>query len=123
MKPQSAKAKGRKFQQLLAKEIRSLFNLPEPDVKSTSMGASGIDIQLSDKARQVFPYAIEAKAHKKFSIFSTWKQALANAEKEDLKPLLIIKQDYEKEPLVILSLSEFLSFFKPDKIIKKDDNE
>jgi len=48
MKTQSAKAKGRKLQQWTRDQILDVYNhLEEDDVRSTSMGASGSDVQLS----------------------------------------------------------------------------
>lgn len=62
MKPQSRKSKGREFQKTLVAQIYEAFpELEEGDVEWCSMGAGGIDIILSPKARRVFPISIEAK--------------------------------------------------------------
>jgi hypothetical protein len=59
MKPRSAKAKGRRFQQEVRDALLSNFPFLEPDdIRSTSMGASGEDILLSPAARRVYPYSI-----------------------------------------------------------------
>lgn len=105
---QSKKAKGRKLQQKIQKDIIETFNLSENDVRSTSMGASGCDILLSDAARALFPYAIECKAQEKLSIPAWWQQTSENAEKEQLTPLLVFKQS-RKKPLVCLRWEDFLS--------------
>ena len=70
MRPSSCKAKGRRFQQQIAADILAAFpNLGEDDVRSTSMGASGEDIQLSTSARTLFPYSVEAKNQRRqFSV-------------------------------------------------------
>ena len=48
MRPQSCKSKGRRFQQKVARAILDVFpHLTEDDVRSTSMGAPGEDIQMS----------------------------------------------------------------------------
>ena len=53
MKPSSCKAKGRRLQQRVAQSIRDAFaGLAEEDVRSTSMGAGGEDVQLSSQARE-----------------------------------------------------------------------
>lgn len=104
---QSKKAKGRKLQQKIQKDIIETFNLSENDVRSTSMGASGCDILLSDAARAVFPYAIECKAQEKLSIPAWWIQTCENAEKEQLSPLLIFKQS-RKDILICLKWSDFI---------------
>ncbi len=111
MKTSSAKAKGRKLQQLVRDKIIEVFKLDPEDCKSTSMGASGVDIQLSSSAYQKFPYAVECKSRAKISIYEMWEQATANKGKYD--PLLIIKAN-NKKPLAVIDLDEFmdLAFYK-----------
>jgi hypothetical protein len=61
----SAKAKGRLGQQEVRDAILEKFPELEPDdVKSTSMGSSGEDIQLSPAARKLLPISIEVKRRK-----------------------------------------------------------
>lgn len=60
-KPQSRKAKGRALQQHARDRITAIFGLEEGDVESRSMGAGGVDIMLSPKARLVCPLSIECK--------------------------------------------------------------
>ena len=107
MKTSSKKAKGRLLQKLIAELIQERFNLSPNDVKSTSMGAQGIDVQLSDKAREKFPYAIEAKNLARIAIYKHWDQAKINAKKENLMPALVIKQNHS-EPLIVLNLKDFI---------------
>ena len=111
IKTRSAKNKGKRLQNKVALLIRELFNLSDKDVKSTTMGESGLDIQLSEAAREKFPYAIECKKHARFAIYNIFKQAKANATKEKLTALLIIEQD-RSEPLAILTLEDFLKLLK-----------
>jgi len=62
MRPQSAKAKGRVFQQDIRDLILKTYpQLENDDVKSTSMGAGGEDVQLSPAARKILPIQIECK--------------------------------------------------------------
>lgn len=83
IKTSSAKAKGRKFQQSLRDRILAKFaeELEEGDVVSTSMGAGGVDVQLSPLAKRVFPVSIEAKATRKHPAMAEMKQAQANIYK------------------------------------------
>ena len=79
MKPQSAKSKGRRLQQVIAASIREHFPiLTEDDVRSTSMGAPGEDVQLSSLARSLFPYSIEAKNQERLNIWAAIDQANAH---------------------------------------------
>jgi hypothetical protein len=107
------KAKGRKLQQFVAKLIQDTFGLSELDVRSTSMGAQGVDVQLSSKALTYFPYAVECKCVEKVNIWEALVQASANAVEESnktgltIQPLVVVKKSH-KEPVVILQLSAFM---------------
>jgi len=73
MNPQSRKAKGRRLQKEVVSKIQNVFNLSDNDVRSTSMGVSGVDIQLSDAALKVFPFAVECKAQESLNIWEALK--------------------------------------------------
>ena len=47
MKPQSAKAKGRKLQQWFRDLLIKILNSNTEDIQSTSMGAGGEDIKMA----------------------------------------------------------------------------
>lgn len=105
MKPQSAKAKGRGFQQRVRDLLLSAFLTLEPDdVKSTSMGASGEDVMLSPAARKVFPYQIECKAKARAQVYTWYEQAQTHGSHE---PVVFIKQD-RKKPLVVVDAEHFI---------------
>jgi len=79
MKPQSAKAKGRNFEKALVEILYEEFpELEEGDIEWRSMGAAGIDLMLSPKARKVFPVSIEAKSTKIKPGPAAMEQAKAN---------------------------------------------
>jgi hypothetical protein len=64
----SSKAKGRLGQQEIRDKILKTFPELEPDdVRSTAMGQSGEDIQLSPKARKLLPISAEVKRRKTLS--------------------------------------------------------
>lgn len=108
MKTQSAKAKGRRLQQEVAKLIQTVYSLSSDDVRSTSMGAGGVDILLSKDAKVKFPYSVECKNQEKLkTIYNMWAQTKANAQIETL-PLLVIKCNKER-PLVVMDLADFLT--------------
>ena len=61
----NAKAKGRLGQQEVRDRLLETFPDLEPDdIKSTVMGDSGEDIQLSPAARKIIPLTIEVKRRK-----------------------------------------------------------
>ena len=104
MTPQAAKAKGR-FLQKWTKEIilKSFPTLEDDDVRSTSMGADGEDVQLSPAARKVVPYQIECKNKAKSQIHTYYAQAKSHGKHE---PLVIVKMDRDI-PLAVLSAETF----------------
>lgn len=113
MKTSSAKQKGRKLQQWTRDVLLGLFDgLTNNDIRSTSMGASGEDVQLSEAARRKIPYQIETKAYATFAIYKHYEQAAAHGDHE---PLLVIKGNHKK-PLVVMDAGEFF------KLIKKVSN-
>jgi hypothetical protein len=94
MNTKTRKAKGKGFQNDLTVDIRAKFNLPDEDVVSNGMGQPGMDIQLSERARQVFPFAVECKRQESLNIWESLKQAEYNAEKENLVPAVAFKRNY-----------------------------
>ena len=119
MKIQSAKAKGRRLQQQIASDILNAFPaLEDDDVRSTSMGAHGEDVQLSPRARDIFPYSIEAKNQERLNIWSAIEQAKTNCK--GLNPLVIFHKNHETT-YVALPWKHFLSFFTLD--VPKVDSE
>lgn len=107
---QSAKAKGRKLQQYVRDKLLEYSEGLEPDdVKSTSMGASGEDVQLSPAARKQWPISVECKAKKAFAFYKDYEQAEANCP-EGSQPILVCKGD-RKKPMVIISADWFFKEF------------
>jgi len=109
VKPSSAKAKGRNFQKWVRDHIL-LVNpeLTADDVRSTSMGASGEDVQLSSAARKLVPYQIECKSKAAYSVYTDYAQAMTHGKYE---PLLMIKAN-GKKPLAIVDAEHFLSLLR-----------
>lgn len=107
MTPQSAKSKGRRLQQWVRDQLLKHPTLEKDDVKSTSMGAGGEDVQLSPAARVVFPFQIECKNKKTYSVYKDYKQA---CEHGNYTPVLVIKQD-QHTPLVVVDAEWFFQEF------------
>lgn len=88
----SKKARGRNLQKEVVRIILEAFpELDESDVRSTSMGKSGEDVQLSSSAQSRFNFATECKNVEKLNIWEAIKQS------EDPKrkgiPLLVFKRN------------------------------
>ena len=78
-------------------------SLHPDDVRSTSMGAGGEDVQLSPLARKHFPYQVECKSMKSFAVYKYYDQA---KEHGGYEPILFIKADRRK-PLVVMDAEHF----------------
>lgn len=92
MRPQSAKAKGRRLQQAIVADLYRTFPTLRPgDIRSTSMGAGGEDVQLSAAARALIPYSIEAKNQERVNVWAAMEQAEANCG--DATPLVVMKKN------------------------------
>ena len=100
MKTSSAKSKGRRLQQWVRDQILETFpSLTQYDVRSTSMGAGGVDVQLSTAALRACPFAIECKNVESLNVWKAFEQAESNAG--DYEPLLVIKRN-GKAPLAVI---------------------
>ena len=110
MKPQSAKAKGRNLQKWVRDLLLESFpQLEEDDVRSTSMGAGGEDLQLSPAARKLFGFSIECKNQERLNVWDAYDQASANSGKHE--PLLVMKKN-RKKPLVVIDAETFIQIIK-----------
>lgn len=110
MKPRSAKAKGRRFQQ----EVRDLLlklapELEPDDVRSTSMGAGGEDILFSPAARRIYPLSIECKNVEKIRIWDGIDQARENCGPHI--PAVVFKKNGE-EPYIAVPFMKFLEILR-----------
>jgi len=101
---QSRKAKGRRFQQYIAKRISELLGIPwgsEELIRSREMGQKGVDVVLIGEALERLNLAIECKNQEKFNIPAWVKQTKEN-QKEGTEWALFCKRNHE-DPIVIIS--------------------
>lgn len=96
MKPKAAKAKGRAMCQKLRDEIILTFPDLEPDdVRITSSGAMGEDLQLSPAARRRMPFAIECKNTESLNIWNAINQARSHAKGTSHVPMVAFTRNRE----------------------------
>jgi len=106
----SRKAKGRALQAWVRDTILKYSpSLEKADVKSTSMGASGEDVQLSPAARKQYPVSIECKSRANYAFYKDYDQAVCNAP-EGTEPLLVAKSNHRR-PVVIVDADWFFKQF------------
>ena len=107
MSAKSAKAKGRRLQNLTRDQLRDAFpSLEEDDIKSQTMGMPGEDIVLSPAARKLIEYSFECKNKERLDLWKSLEQAEENSA--DRAPVLVIKRNRSKVYAVI----EFNSFIE-----------
>ena len=118
MKPSSAKSKGRKHQQYVRDMILKVHpSLTEDDVRSTSMGAGGEDIQLSTAARALHPLSYECKHRASYAFYKDYDQAATNAPKGS-EPILVAKANHRR-PVAIIDYEYFLNHYQPRKVRRR----
>ena len=105
MKPQSAKGKGRRFQQWVRDMLIEHRNIHPEDIESRSMGAGGEDLIMVRDARSKFPFSIECKNVEKLNVYEAYSQAEANSGKHE--PILFMKKN-RKKPLVVVDAEWFI---------------
>ncbi len=73
------------------------------------MGHSGEDVQLSPRARESFPFAVECKSKAAFAGYTMFDQARSNAGPHI--PIAVVKANNRK-PLVMIDLDDFMNLLK-----------
>ena len=109
MKTQSAKAKGRRFQQWVRDQLIEKLEVHPEDVESRSMGAGGEDLIMARAARAKFPMSIECKNQESVNVWKSYEQAAENSG--EYEPIVVIKRNQSK-PLVVIDAEYFVSMFK-----------
>ena len=107
----SAKAKGRLGQQEVRDRLLQNFpDLHPDDIKSTVMGDTGADIQLSPAARKLIPLSIEVKRRKDGlkTAYTYVEQAVKHGDGE---PVVFFRAD-RKPWLVIVDMEHYMDLIK-----------
>ena len=113
MKPQSAKAKGRRLQQEFRKQLIEELDIHPEDIESRSMGAGGEDLIMARAARAKFPYSVECKNQEKVNVWKAYEQSDSNSK--DYEPVVIIKKNNFK-PLVVVDAEHFIKLHKQEEV-------
>ena len=117
MKPQSAKAKGRRVQQQFRELLIEELGIHPEDIESRSMGAGGEDLIMARAARQKFPYSIECKNVEKLNVWEAYKQAEENSK--DYEPVVVMKKNNHKT-LVVIDAEHFVKIHKDSNLSKEE---
>ena len=106
MKTQSAKAKGRRLQQLFRDLLIEKLDIHPEDIESRSMGAGGEDLIMARSAREKFPYSVECKNQEKINLWESYNQAQQNSK--NYEPVVILKRNNSK-PLILVDAEYFVN--------------
>ena len=115
MKPQSAKAKGRRLQQQFRELLIEELGIHPEDIESRSMGAGGEDLIMARAAREKFPYSIECKNVEKLNVWEAYKQAEENSK--NYEPVVVMKKNNLKT-LVVIDAEHFVKIHKDSNLSK-----
>ena len=100
MKPRSAKNKGVRLQNWIRDQILETYHtLESEDVRPAIMGENGVDIKLTQKAKALFPFEIEAKNVQSINVWKSFDQAESNSGER--QALLVIKKN-RRAPLAVV---------------------
>ena len=115
MRPQSAKAKGRRLQQQFRELLIEELGIHPEDIESRSMGAGGEDLIMARAAREKFPYSIECKNVEKLNVWEAYKQAEENSK--NYEPVVVMKKNNHKT-LVVIDAEHFVKIHKDFNLSK-----
>ena len=115
MRPQSAKAKGRRLQQQFRELLIEKLGIHPEDIESRSMGAGGEDLIMARAAREKFPYSIECKNVEKLNVWEAYKQAEENSK--NYEPVVVMKKNNHKT-LVVIDAEHFVKIHKDFNLSK-----
>lgn len=114
IKISSAKAKGRRLQQWVAKQISKLLGIPhgrDELIQSRPMGQAGTDIILMGSAAEDFPFAIECKSGEHIGWQAAIRQAKTNQGKFPNWMIFLKCKNFQK-PVVIMDAEVFFEIYE-----------
>ena len=87
--------------------------LHEDDIRSTSMGAPGEDIQFSPAARAMYPWSVECKNVENLNIWKALEQAESNSKGH--QPIVVFKKNQE-EPHAAMEFEYFMELYRKARL-------
>lgn len=116
----SAKAKGRRLQNLVAEKISNLLGIPHGKdqlIQAREMGQSGTDVKLIGEALEKFKFSVECKAQENWSVHDWIEQAKRNKIKGT--DWLLVAKRSGNEPVVVMDLDTFFRLLKQRPSLKR----
>ncbi len=120
----SNQRKGNKLQRQVVKAILDFFpSLSKDDVVSCPPSVKGVDIILSDKAKEIFPFKIECKNHERMKYLWDMYEYGENIDGDETT-ILVTKRN-KKPPLAVMHYADCLELtthYNPERKNKYEDN-
>ncbi len=115
LKTKSCNAKGRRAAVEIQRKLLLTFpELQEDDIRVTPSGVQGEDLQLSPRARELLPFAFEAKNKERLNIWDALAQSKAHVKDSKHKPVVVFRRN--RTPFhVCIELDTFLELLKEGK--------
>lgn len=113
IKVRSAKNKAVKFQNWIAEQVSSITGIPcgkDELIQGREMGQSGVDIKLYGVAKEKYPFSVEAKNQKTFSLSAWVEQSKSNEEKDMSWQLFITKNNFDK--IVVMDADDWFNIWE-----------
>ena len=112
-KARSAKAKGRRLQNLVRDKLREAFpSLHKDDIQSQTMGMGGEDIVRTPAAKALIPWSFECKNVERLQIWKAIEQCEENNPDGSIAAVVFKKN--RKDPFVAIPLDVFIDLIRED---------
>ena len=127
IKISSRKAKGRKLQQWVCKQISEAIRIPYTPgndnslIQSRPMGQKSTDVVLRGQAQDLFPFSVECKSTEKINLYTDISQAMMNVKGES--DWLLIHKRNGSSPIAILDAKAFFNIIEDIIDLKNTTNE
>lgn len=101
MKHRSGKAKGKRFEDEIVKDLRFIFGCSDDEIRRNPASCVGSDVVIAENVSERAPFSIECKNREKIAIWETIRQAEDNARKEGRLPLIVFKRNRSRKYAVV----------------------
>ena len=88
--------------------ILEVFPELEADIKTAVASEPGVDLHLSARARELFPFAVECRNRERLNLWTALRDAERHAATTGLTPLAIVSRNRLPEPYACLPFSALL---------------
>jgi len=109
MKTQSAKAKGRRLVAYIREKLLEWApdDLRPGDIEVPATSQPGADLWLSPKAKEIYPFCIEAKNTETIQVWAAYEQAKRHRKDPAEIPLVVYSRN-RSDVMVTLKFEDFL---------------